>query len=138
MAAHPLPVTATAAGALGLMYVALSFWVIARRRSAQVGIGDGDDKDLARRIRVHGNFAEYVPLCLVLLSLNEMAATRPAWLVPCAGAVVAGRVLHALGLGRSVGVSAPRFLGMFLTFASIITLSVGLLRLACSCSPAVA
>ena len=137
MATHPLPVTATAAGALGLFYVALSFWVIARRRSAQVGIGDGDDRELARRIRVHGNFAEYVPFCVMLLALNEVAGPRPFWLIPCAVAVVAGRLLHALGLGRSIGVSAPRFVGMSLTFLSIVALSLGALKLACTCSAAV-
>lgn len=132
MNAYPLPITATAAGALGIFYVALSGWVIARRRSAQVGIGDGEDRELARRIRVHGNFAEYVPLCLVLLSLNEFASPRVAWLVPCAAAIVLGRLLHALGLGRSIGVSAPRFVGMTLTFVSLLVLSLGALHLAAS------
>jgi uncharacterized membrane protein YecN with MAPEG domain len=123
-------VTAVTGGALGFLYLGLSAWVIARRRSAQVGIGDGEDRDLARRIRVHANFSEYVPLCLVLMALNEAASHRPGWLVPCAVALVVGRLLHAVGLGRSSGATPPRFVGMTLTYASLGTLAGGGLYLA--------
>lgn len=126
---HPFPVTALTGGALGLVYLGLTGWVIARRRSAQVGIGDGEDKDLGRRIRVHGNFNEYVPLCLVLLAMNEAVRPQAAWVVPCAGALVVGRLLHAVGLGRSAGTTAPRFIGMVLTLVSLAVLAGGALWL---------
>jgi uncharacterized membrane protein YecN with MAPEG domain len=122
---YPFPVTAVTGGALGFLYLVLSGWVIARRRSARVGIGDGEDRDLARRIRVHGNFSEYVPLCLVLMALNEAASPRPAWLVPCAVALVVGRLLHAVGLGRSSGATPPRFVGMVLTYLTLAGLAGG-------------
>lgn len=127
---HPFVVTSVTAGVLGLFYLGLSGWVILRRRSALVGIGDGDDKDLARRIRVHGNFAEYVPFCLVLLALNEAGSPGAPWLVPCAGGLVLGRALHAAGLGRSAGTTVPRFVGTSLTFLVLLALSLGALYLA--------
>ena len=39
------------------------------RNRHKIGIGDGGDKALARKIRVHGNFVEYVPLGLLLMAL---------------------------------------------------------------------
>ena len=56
-------------GLLGLLYLVLAGWVVRHRYRAKVGIGDGGDPALARAVRVHGNFAEYVPLTLVLLLL---------------------------------------------------------------------
>lgn len=67
----PAPtITMAYAGLLALMFVALSARVIVRRRSAHAALGDGDDNDLSRRIRAHGNFAEYAPLAPDILHLS--------------------------------------------------------------------
>lgn len=66
-----LTVTPVYAGLMGLLFVLLSVGVIRARRESGVALGDGGDRALLRRQRVHGNFAEYVPLGLVLLMCAE-------------------------------------------------------------------
>lgn len=108
------------AGLLALILVFLAARVIRLRVRHRVGIGDGGQPDLARAIRVHGNFVEYTPLGLLLILLIELAGYAP-WLVQTlGGALVAGRLLHALGLSRSSGESMPRLIGMVLTFAVLV------------------
>jgi hypothetical protein len=101
------------AGALGLVLVFLSGRVIGRRRDRQVGIGDGGDAELARRVRAHANFTEYVPLALILMLLIEIAGIG-AWLVHGLGvSLVAGRLVHAWSMTAS-SITA-RTVGMSLT-----------------------
>jgi uncharacterized protein len=109
--------TVVFAGILAIMLVFLSVRVSRLRFRHRVGIGDGGKADLARAIRVQGNFAEYVPIALVLLLLVELAGYLP-WVVQVlGGALVLGRLLHAFGLSRSSGESPARALGMILTLA---------------------
>ena len=49
------------AAILALLYVCLSARTIGFRRKSRVSIGDGGDQELLRAIRMHANFAEYVP-----------------------------------------------------------------------------
>ena len=54
--------------ALGaLLVLILSARVSARRMSQRIGLGDGDDRELRKRIRVQANAIEYLPLALLLL-----------------------------------------------------------------------
>jgi uncharacterized membrane protein YecN with MAPEG domain len=66
-----------------------------------VALGLGKAEGLLRASRAHGNFAEYVPILLVLLLLLELGG-RPALAAARAGrAILLGRVLHAAGISRS-------------------------------------
>jgi uncharacterized membrane protein YecN with MAPEG domain len=106
-----------------LLIVYLAFRVIQRRQSARVGIGDGGDAELAKRIRVHGNAIEYLSIGLLLLLLVEMNQTQ-SWLVHVFGIVLLiGRVLHAFGLSRSSGPSAGRIGGMLLTLIAMLCMA---------------
>lgn len=119
-----LAVTAIYASLLGLLFLGLSINVIRFRRRDQVGIGVGDSADLARATRVHGNFSEYVPLLLILLGVLELNIAAD-WPIHLGGAlIVLGRVFHAIGLGKSEGVSKERVTGMMLTFAALLFLSL--------------
>ena len=109
------PVTSLYAGILGLMLVALTTRVVVGRWRAGVGIGHGDSKSLRRWIRVHANFAEHVPLAVVLLLVCELNGVDDRWLHAAASALVVARVLHVLGLSRSPGISGGRFTGSLLT-----------------------
>ncbi|WP_297771881.1 MAPEG family protein [uncultured Roseovarius sp.] len=114
-----LTVTPLYAGLLGLLFVILSIRVITTRFTARVTLGDGDDKMLGKRIRVHGNFAEYAPMALILLTLAELQGA-PLWVVHLLGLMLlAGRVIHAIGLGRTPQIMLLRRAGMILTFAMI-------------------
>ena len=63
-----MPVTALYAALLTPLFVLLSVRVIAMGWGAGAALGDGGNPDLLRRVWVQGNFAEYVPLALILLS----------------------------------------------------------------------
>ncbi len=93
---------------------------------AGVAFGDADDLTLRRGIRAFGNFIEYVPTCLVMLALAEIAG-GPASLLWSLGIVfVAGRVVHALGMLYTQS-PAPRALGMFMTYAALLVPAIWLL-----------
>ena len=112
-----VPITAFYAGLLGLVFFGLSTRVIRRRRGMRIALMDGDDVELRRRMRIHGNFAEYAPICLILMGLIE-ANGAPAWLMhPLGLALLASRIMHAVGLTRAIGASRGRVLGMMATFA---------------------
>src|SRR3954463_6538995 len=86
------------AAVLVLIFVFLSIRVIQMRGSAKIGIGTGNNPAMERRIRVHGNFAEYVPLALLLLTFMEMLhLSRYLIHVLCIVLIVA-RIVHAVGV----------------------------------------
>ena len=114
------------AAVLALAYVVLAGRVIAVRRTARVSLGSGGDKDLEQRIRVHGNFAEYVPLALIVIAFVE-AQGAPVWYVHALSLLlVAARAAHAYGL--STGTLRLRVLGVIGTFAVLVGASLSLLR----------
>ncbi|HEY9030272.1 MAG TPA: MAPEG family protein [Kangiella sp.] len=116
-------ITSIYAAFLALLILLLSYRVVMLRRKFQVGIGTNGEKVLARAIRVHANAIEYIPICLLLMAFAEMQQAS-YWLMHGAGiALLLGRVLHALGLSRSVGKSFGRFYGVILTWAVMLLLS---------------
>lgn len=113
-------VTAFYAGLLTPLFVLLSIRVIRQRRDARVGIGHGDDAVLLRRMRVHANFAEYVPLALLLMGLLESMGTSRHLLHGLGIALVAGRLVHAYGVSQTKENLTLRVTGMTLTFAVLV------------------
>lgn len=123
-------ITPIFAGLLALFYVVLSFRVIGQRRSERISLGDGGDKELLRRLRSHGNFAEYAPFTLLLMLIAELQAA-PAWILCALGtALAAGRLSHAYALGGKPQNMTLRVLGMMLTFAAITGAALTTLTLA--------
>jgi uncharacterized protein len=85
------------------LYIWLTINVIRTRRRLKIAIGTGENLDLLRATRAHGNFAEYVPLFLILLFLQESYAPNQ-WASYLLGALfTAGRFAHA----RSILVAEP-------------------------------
>jgi uncharacterized membrane protein YecN with MAPEG domain len=92
-----------------------------------VTLGSGGVGELERRIRVHANFAEYVPFSLLLLAMAELRGLpKPALHVLC-GCLVVGRLLHAWGVSRPREDPRIRVSGMILTFIAMSGASIGLL-----------
>lgn len=116
-----MSITPIYAGLLTIIFVALSFRVIGARRGARVPLGDGGHRPLLRRQRVHANFAEYVPLGLVLMILAELQGAPRLVLHGLGLALLAGRILHAAGVGREPEPPRFRVVGMGLTFAALIS-----------------
>jgi uncharacterized membrane protein YecN with MAPEG domain len=122
-----LAITPIYAALTALIFLALSFRVIAYRRANRISLGDEGDKNLLKRMRAQANCAEYAPLALVLLVLVE-ATGAPAIAVHLAGiALVAGRALHAYGFGSTPQVFILRQIGMVLTLLMILLSALGLL-----------
>ena len=124
MSTAHLAATPLWAALLALLYVGLAAQVIRARYRTRTALGDGDDPGLMRAIRAHANFAEYVPLILILLILAELQAAR-YWLLHLLGAMLfIGRALHAYGISQVDEVLPRRSIGMALTFAVLVTAAV--------------
>ena len=114
-----MAITAFYASLLALLFILLSARVIAQRREAKVEIGHGESAQLLRRMRVHANFAEYVPFALLLMTLAE-SLRAPSIILHLLGlALVAARVIHAYGLSQTPHILRLRALGIMLTFTVI-------------------
>ncbi len=100
------------------------------RRATGTSLGDGGNARVTQAMRAHGNAAEYIPIGLILLYTLTLVQA-PTWLLHLHGATLTlGRVFHALGLYASTGVSIGRFLGMILTWVSMLIAIVGVVAYA--------
>jgi uncharacterized membrane protein YecN with MAPEG domain len=120
-----LVITSIYASILALIVIFLAIRVINYRRSKSVVIGDNGDKDVLQAIRVHANATEYIPLMIILMGIFEANGGSTILLHVIGTFMVIGRVLHAIGLSKSVGVSFGRVAGIGLTMLTILIL-VGL------------
>ena len=103
-----MPVFFVCAGLLGLLAVSLTVSVGRLRMQKKIYLGDGGDPEMLTAIRTHGNFMEYVPLCLALIYFAS--DYYGYWPVAITSLVLLiARVLHAGGLlgfmplGRTIG-----------------------------------
>jgi uncharacterized membrane protein YecN with MAPEG domain len=119
-----LLITGTYTSLLALLFIALTVVVIKNRRANAVSLGDGDVDELQKAIRAHGNFAEFVPIALILLAVAELNTNAGAFLHIPGGILLLGRILHAYGIVTKNGASKPRVYGALCTFLVIIGLSL--------------
>jgi len=122
-----MPTVSAYAAVLALLFVALSIRTLRLRRTLRIAIGDAGNQAMLRAMRVHSNFAEYVPLSLILLYFVE-ANGAPAVLVHglCLCLIV-GRVAHAFGVSQPNENYLFRVTGMALTFTTLIISSAYIL-----------
>lgn len=115
-------ITAFYAGILGLIFIGLTMMIVRLRWRYRVSLGDAGHEDLQRRIRAHGNFAEMVPLSVVLMGFAEMQ-NMPLVVLHGAGiALVIGRLCHAYAIYTA---TLPlRTVGMIATIATIAIMSI--------------
>ncbi len=93
-----LEVTSLTAGLLALLYLVLSILVIKFRMKEQETL-DVPDGLIRRTVRAHGNFAEYVPIVVILMALVELQSELAEhWLISIAGVFILGRVAHAYSI----------------------------------------
>ncbi|HQT47524.1 MAG TPA: MAPEG family protein [Acidocella sp.] len=99
-----LPITLATAGILGLIFLALTGGVTSQRFRSRVMLGEGGSEPgaaaLKLAVRAHANFAEYVPLALILLAGIEAAGAPRDLVIGLAVALVLGRLGHAFGMFR--------------------------------------
>lgn len=124
-----MPVTTFYAGLLALWFLVLSYRVV-QQRGHGVRLGDGGDPVLLRRIRAHGNFAEYVPFILIMIGLLESGGFPPWCLHTLGATLLIARLLHGISLSFTESWKFGRFYGTLLTF--ILLALAGLLSLWCA------
>lgn len=115
---------------LALMFSALTLLVVIQRRKAKVPYGDGDIPVLRSAIRAHGNFAEYVPISVILLALLEITGQSGTVLHSLFLALLLARISHALAMFTSVKTKLYficRVFGAFTTWLVILSSSILLL-----------
>ena len=117
-------ITLSYAGLLGLLFLGLSFWVVKRRAQFRVMIGEGEAPEMLAAIRAHGNFAEYVPLTLLLMALCELAGVGALWLHLGGVLLLVGRILHAIGIQIPRAPNMPRLFGTLFFWLSLGIFSV--------------
>ena len=115
------------ASILALMFVGLSIRTLGMRRRLKIAIGDAGNPAMLRAMRVHSNFAEYVPLSLLLILLAAGSGAHSMLLHFLGLTLLAGRISHAYGVSQSRENYRFRVAGMALTFTSLITSSLYLL-----------
>jgi|SRR5271166_17786 len=105
-----LPITLATASVLGLIFVVLSALTIRARVKTNTSLGIGESVAMGQEAtasplliasRTQANFAEYVPLSLILLALLEGWGVNDSFLVAVAVLLVLSRLLHVIGMNRS-------------------------------------
>jgi uncharacterized membrane protein YecN with MAPEG domain len=116
-----MKITLLYAGALAIWFLVLSIRVVLGRVGpGRPSVGDGGDPAMLRRIRGHANFAEYVPLILVLIGFLELSG-RPDWMLHALGAtLLMGRLLHGYAFSFTKEFVFGRSAGIALTFGSLL------------------
>ncbi|MEM9336837.1 MAG: MAPEG family protein [Patescibacteria group bacterium] len=114
-----LLVTPIYASILVLLFITLSARVILTRRKEQVAIGNGAVNTLTRKIRVHGNFAEYIPFALLLMLMAELNTASNLLLHVAGVLLLIGRGFHFYAIDNETQNITCRVVGMALTFTSL-------------------
>ena len=102
-----------------VIYSALTYPIIRHRMTKRLSLGDGGDAAFNRKIRAHGNFAEYVPLILIAMGAAELIGAPFALLHASGIALTVGRSLHGYSLAVAERGILPRVSGMMLTLLSL-------------------
>jgi uncharacterized protein len=124
---------------LALVFLVLCYRVVKGRISTKTSLGDGSTGSIGTgqeaaaspllvATRAHANFAEYVPLSLVMLGLIEMQGGARPMVLGLAITLVAARILHPLGLGRP-SPNPPRLAGFMLNVGMLLVAAVYLAML---------
>ena len=109
-------VTPLYAGILALLFLALTVRVSQLRGAKRTSLGDGGDPQLMRAIRGHGNFAEFVPLILLMMVVLELSRFSSYVLHAMGITLVLARVLHGYALSFTEKFKFGRFWGAALSY----------------------
>ncbi len=115
------------AALLALLFIALSVRTLRLRRRLQIAVGDAGNATMLRAMRVHSNFAEYVPLTLLLIAFVELGGAA-AWRVHLfCMCLLVGRCVHAYGVSQLKENYRFRVAGMVFTLYCLAAAAVYLL-----------
>ncbi len=109
------------ASILTVLFVVLSVRTLRMRRRLKIAVGDAGNLAMLRAMRVHSNFAEYVPFGLFLIFLVELTGAAPQFVHGLGSCLLAGRLSHAYGVSQVDEKYGYRVAGMALTFTTLLT-----------------
>ncbi len=109
------------------LMIALSTHVTMLRASTGISINDGGNREMALRMRRHGNFVENVPMIVLLMLLAELLGSGALWLHVAGLLLLTGRVMHAVGLQQDNAKTLLRILGGMLTKLAALVAAVAIL-----------
>ncbi len=125
-----LSITPIYAALVAILYVALSVNVILQRRKGRISVGDHGDKAMIKAMRTHANCAEYAPFALLLIAMAEFQGAGGLLVNLLGLSLLAGRLSHAYGFGKTPQIIIFRQIGMGLTFIAILIAAIANLILA--------
>jgi uncharacterized membrane protein YecN with MAPEG domain len=115
------------AGLLALLFVGLSIRTLRLRRRLKIAVGDAGNEVMLRAMRVHSNFAEYVPLSLLLIYFVEATGASSLLVHGLGASVLLGRISHAFGVSQVKENYLFRVAGMAMTFTPMIVAALRVL-----------
>ena len=124
MTVMPLTIVPIFSAFFAVLFVLLSINVIGARRKHKVGLGTGQNTSVERAMRVHANFAEYVPFALLLMALLELNKANSLLLIGLSSVLLVGRLVHAYGVSMENERFAFRVSGMMMTFTVVLIAGV--------------
>ncbi|MEM1196344.1 MAG: MAPEG family protein [Pseudomonadota bacterium] len=114
-----LPIYTAGLGAFLILFQVILMLTVGLHRSKGQFIGIGEDRDLERKVRRHGNLAENSGLFLAVIALLEMLAGQTTYVLVIAVAFAAARLLHALGFSSLAGSHGDDLTGIRRAFAGM-------------------
>ena len=119
-------ITALYAALLTFYLIVMSFYVIITRAKTDTLLGHGDSIPMLVAMRRHGNLIEYMPFAILIMALAEITGLGSTWLHIAGIALIAGRLIHPLGVAEKSPL-IPRVVGVLLTFAAMLIPAVSIL-----------
>ncbi len=119
-----VPITALYAGLLALVGIVLGAGSGFMRAKTGVSLGDGGNAQQLVAARRHGNFAEWVPLALILLAVLELNGVPNVALHVLGASLFVARIAHPLGLKAEDPGGLPRTIGALGTVLVVLVAAV--------------
>lgn len=116
-------ITMLYAGLCAVLVVFLAVRVVQWRFRHKIGLGDGGDRELLKRVRAHANAVENMPLALILLGGMELNGYSNNLIHGFGSILLLSRLAHAWGLSHSSGTSGGRFMGSLFTWLLMLTMA---------------
>ena len=98
-----LPLYSAALGAFLIVLQVILMLAVGLHRTKGAPIGIGDDQDLERKVRRHGNLAENSGLFLAVLALLEIIAGQTWYVAALCALFAIARLSHAVGFSTLAG-----------------------------------
>lgn len=83
------------------MFAVFTLLVVATRVRNAISFGDGDNARLRSFVRLHGNFAEWIPMTVLVVAALEISCGSARQIHGLMGCLLIGRIAHAIGLSQS-------------------------------------